>query len=325
MLTSDRLPRIAVFSNPLSGGNRKGLGAVREILAQHPRAIHREVRTPAEVATALADLAGTKLDVLAINGGDGTIQAVLTALFHNGPLERLPLLAVLRSGTDSVIARDVGLPKSGEKALRRLLNWGCTEERAPAIQRRSILRVQASPDLEPRYGMIFGAAAIYQGIQFCRRRIHTLGLRGELAPGLTLARFLLALARRTGDYVTPVPITISLDQHCLGEQEFLVVLISTLERYFLGLRPYWGTENGPLRFTAVTARHRHLLRALPSLLRGHGSRYGTPEHGYFSHNLHEVRLVYTSGFTLDGELYASDSRLGPVVVREGGRVSFLRL
>jgi diacylglycerol kinase (ATP) len=320
-----RMLHVGVLSNPLSGGNRKGLNAVRGILAGHSHATHCEVQTPSEVVSALADFARKEVDVIAVNGGDGTMQAVHTALFHHQPFETLPFLALLRAGTDSIIARDVGLRGSRERALRMLLNWARSGKGGDVIQQRPILRVQMQPDGEPRYGMIFGAAVAYQGIQFCRRRIHRLGLHGELAPGLTLARFLMAIARRDRRFVKGVPLSIGLNQKPAFQKDFLLVLICTLERLFLGLRPYWGIEDGPLRFTAVSAKPRCLLRALPLLARGRKSRHGTPENGYFSHNVHVVRLSLNSGFTLDGELYLPDPGPVSLLVQYGGQASFLRL
>jgi hypothetical protein len=316
---------VGVLSNPLSGGNRKGLADVRAVLAGQSRAIHREVQTPPDVVTALADFARQEVDVITVNGGDGTIQAVLTALFYRRPFETLPLLAILRAGTDSVTARDVGLKGSRERALRMLFTWASTREGGATILDRSILRVEGAVKQEPLYGMIFGAAGIYQGIQFTHRNVYTLGVRGSLAPTLTLARFFWELARGNSDYVAPVPITIALDRHPKEQLDCMLILVSTLERLFLKLRPFWGTESAPLRYTAISARPRHLFRALPSLLRGRKGRHGTTENGYFSHNVHEVRLTFDSGFTLDGELYLPDTRLGPVVVKDGGRASFLRL
>jgi hypothetical protein len=109
------------------------------------------------------------------------------------------------------------------------------------------------------------------------------------------------------------------------EREFLLILVSTLERLFLGIRPYWGTEIAPLYYTAVTARPRHLLKTVLSLLRGKKSRFGTPEHGYHSHKVRETSLAFRGDFTLDGELYTLDSRTKAITVTEGGRASFLKL
>jgi hypothetical protein len=173
--------------------------------------------------------------------------------------------------------------------------------------------------------MSFGAAAVYQGILFCRRNIHTLGFHGDIAPGLTLVRFLLTAACDKGRLMAPVPMLIGLDGRPPEQLNCLVVFTSTLERLFLGLRPYWGTESGPLHFTAVNSNPAHLLRALPSLLRGRRGRYGNKENGYMSHNVREVRLTFHDGYTLDGELYRPDPQRGPIQVRHGGQATFLRL
>jgi len=317
--------RLGVLSNPFSGGNRRGLAPVRQILARYPGTYHREVKTSPDVASALATFAQREVEIVGINGGDGTIQAVLTALFHRRPFEQPPLLAIVRSGTDSAIARDVGLTGARDQAVQKLSRWAGTGDGQGVILRRHVLRIQAPPKAEPMYGMSFGAAAIYRGILFCRRRVHTLGFHGDVAPGLTILRVLLALASGKGDLVTPVPMTISLDRTPPLRLDCLAVVISTLERLSAGLRPYWGKERGPLHFTAVSARPRKMLLALPSLLRGRQGRHGTPENGYYSHNVREARLAFEGGFTLDGELFQSDPRCGPVVIQDGGQASFLRL
>jgi hypothetical protein len=173
--------------------------------------------------------------------------------------------------------------------------------------------------------MFFGAAGIGQGIQFCLDRVHAKGMSGQLAAGLTLGRFLLAAARRDKSILSPVLATVGLDSEPSEQREYLLILISTLERLFLGLRPYWGAETAPLYYTALGSRPRHLLWALPSLLRGRKGRFGTPEHGYFSRKVREARLTLTGGFTLDGELYPLDKQVTRITITEGGNASFLKL
>ena len=323
--TAGEALRVGVLNNPLSGGNRKGLGQIKEILAAHPQVLHREVQTPADVTSALDDFSRQEVNIIVINGGDGTIQAALTVLYHYRPFETLPLLAVLKAGTTSMTAGDVGLKGSGEQALGKILEWARSGDGDFVILQRPVLRVQVAPGQEPVYGMFLGAAGIYQGIQFFNNRLNRRGFRGEWAPGLTIALFLLAVALKGSDYVVPVPMITELDQSPPEQRKWLLVMISALERLFLGLRPYWGREQGPLHYTAVGAGPQHLLRALPGLLLGRECPYSTPENGYFSHNVQQVRLTLNSGFTVDGELYKPDASLGPVVVQNGGQASFLRM
>ena len=317
--------RPGVLNNPLSGANRKGLGDVRKVLLTYPQISHCDVETPGDVASALADFASREINLVVINGGDGTIQAALTVMHHRSPFERLPLLAVLRAGTTSMTARDVGLKGSRAAGLRRLLQWVCDGHGKPVLLQRPVLRVQVAPEADPVFGMFLGTASIYQGIQFCNNRLNRPGFRGEWAPGLTIALFLLAVAFRGDTYVAPVPITVAVDENPPEARNCFLLMVSALDRLFLGLRPYWGKENGPLHYTAVDSRPQHLVRALPALLRGRTNRYGTVENGYISCNVQRVQLTLNAGFTVDGELFEAKAQVGPVVVQNGGTVSFLRV
>jgi hypothetical protein len=321
----DKPLRVGVLHNPLSGANRRGLKKVREVLASYPEVAEHEVQTPADVAAALADFAQREVNLVAINGGDGTIQAALTVLYHQSPFERLPLLAALRAGTTSMTAGDVGLKGSAVQGLRKLLTWACDGKGEVVCLQRPVLRVQVAPEKEPLFGMFLGTASIYQGIQFCNNKLNRPGLRGEWAPGLTIALFLLAVAVKGGIYVAPVPINVSLDDNPPEQRDWFLLMVSGLERLFLGLRPYWGKEDGPFHFTAIDSRPQYLLRVLPALIRGRTNRYGTPKNGYVSRNVERVRLSLNSGFTLDGELFEAKARHGPVLVENGGQVSFLQL
>ena len=322
-----RAVRIGMLNNPLSGGNRKGLQKIQKAAATvRPEVLQREVQTPADVSETLADFARQEVNIVVVNGGDGTVQAALTAIFHQRFFETKPALAVLPSaGTTSMIAGDIGLKGSRMSALQKLFSWARTNnDRATMIQ-RPVLKVQVPSLKTPIYGMFFGAAVIYQATHFCLQKVHTRGVRGEIGAGVALARFLWAVLLKDRKVVPPVPITIGLNQNVPQKQKYLLVLITTLQRLFLGLRPFWGSQIKPLHYTAVDAHPRHFLQALPSAMRGHQSRHLTPMNGYVSHNIDEARLTLDSGFNLDGELYNPDSKLGPVVVGYGGQASFLQL
>ncbi|MBW1981303.1 MAG: acylglycerol kinase family protein [Deltaproteobacteria bacterium] len=317
--------RVGVLSNPLSGGNSGGLEKVQRILAECPHAVHRTAHSPVGIAAALAELSREQVDMVAINGGDGTIQAVLTALFNQQLFDHFPLLAVLRAGTDSIIARDVGLRGSRDRALKVLLNWANTRAGHAELIQRTVMRLDGTGKRSPLYGFIFGAASIYQGILFCHRQVYRLGLHGEIAPSLTLVRFLLALASRGRNYLAAEPMRLRLDRGPATEQDYVFLLVTTLERLFLGMRPFWGEEKAPLHYTAVASQYRHLASALPAIIRGRKGRYGRADCGYFSHNVHEIELCFAGGFTVDGELYQPACSRRSIVIKEGGQVFFLQL
>lgn len=321
------LARIGMLNNPLSGGNRKGLHKICKTAASMlPEVLQREVQTPADVAASLAEFARREVNIIIVNGGDGTVQAALTTIFNKKIFEIPPVLAVLPSaGTTSMIAGDVGLKGFRLGALQRLCHWSRASNSTEYIIQRPVLRVQVPSEKEPVYGMFFGTAGIYQASLFCNQKIHARGVRGEKAAGAALVRFLLAVLLKDHKVISSVPIATRLNQEPAEQQKYLLLFVTSLQRLFLGLRPYWGSEPKPLHYTAITDRPRNFLPAVPSLMRGRPGRLVRPANGYISRNIDQIQLTLSSGFNLDGELYCTDSAAGPVTVSHGGQASFLKL
>src|SRR6476646_8165915 len=91
-------PRIALLSNPKSTGNIAQLPRIRAYCAEHPDIFHYEVEHVDQIGEAMKSIARIRPRVLAINGGDGTVQAALTEItngqhFGDAP----PPVAVLPS------------------------------------------------------------------------------------------------------------------------------------------------------------------------------------------------------------------------------------
>jgi diacylglycerol kinase (ATP) len=314
-----------VLSNPLSGGNRKGLRPIKEILSSYPQTLHCEVHTLADVLSAMADFARREVNLVIVNGGDGTVHGALTALFSTRSFGTPPLIAVLRAGTTSMIGGDVGLAGSPRHGLRKLLHWVAKREGHPEILSRHVMSV-SGPTLEnPLCGTFLGAGSIYEGIRFFHRRVNTPGIRGELGPAVTLMVFLLSLLRRQSKLLSTVSVEASLDGQPPEEKTWLMLLVTTLERLFLGMRPFWGNGEGGIHFTAITEHPLCFWRSLPYLLRGRKGPHVNPDNGFFSQKISEGRLSLAGGFTLDGELYHLGEATTDLRVGVAGQVTFLRV
>jgi len=317
--------RSGVINNPLSFRNRRSrtLAAVRDVLVAHARIPHYEVNRPEDIAAATRELLAAGSELIVVNGGDGTVQAVLTALF-SADVEGLPLLAVLPSGTTNMVAADVGGTKRPLWALEQLLAGVDSGRLRGSVVERPVMRAEIAPDAPPIFSLFFGTGAIYHGIRFCRHYVATVGLRGEIGPGVALAVFLGKIALGQGGAMFP-PLHISgrLDDRPVQTGAYLGALVSTVSRQFLGLRPFWGREPAPLKFSAVSYSPQHVWRAAPAIMRGKPNRWVRPEYGYTSHNAHQVELQLDCGFTLDGELFMPTPG-APVVLRSGYTACFLR-
>jgi len=311
--------KVGVLTNPRSGGNKGGGGGVHKLLHHWPDVMHREAFDPQGVSAALSDFSRDGVKLIVVNGGDGTVQAALTILGNKKIFDQPPLLSLLCAGTTSMLPRDVGVAGNPATALQRILQWSKSTNQDLGIQSRSILRVQR--DADDLFGMFFGAGAICEGIRLFHSKDNPMGRRGQLMPMLTMARLLLAILFNNQDKITPFLNNTSLNGRQPEKRADLLVLVSTLDRLFLGMRPYWGTEEGPLRYTAVGTNPKKLLRILLSLFGSGNNRHAIPANGYSSHNVMEVRLDMEGAFTLDGELYAAGE--GTVTVSSAGKALFL--
>lgn len=316
--------RIGVIFNPGSGANLKSPDAMRRVLDAHPDIPYCNVSDPDSVARALDELAAHDVNIVAISGGDGTVHAVISTLLNRNPFPQLPLLAILHSGTTNMTAGDIGYRGRPHRALKCLIRRATGDAEGLHILRRHIICVNPGAGRAPLYGMFFGAAAICQGIEYCRGKVHRVGLRGEIGPGVAMLRFALAMARGERDIVSPVTVGVSMDGSPVLTSECEIFHVTTLKRLFLGLRPFWGKEDAPLHFSCVRAHPRHWVRALPGLLRGKINRFMTPENGYISHNVRRLELRFDGDFTVDGEIFATAPDT-PLVLTDGGTLDFVRL
>jgi diacylglycerol kinase family enzyme len=325
-LSAQSRRRIGLISNPHSGRNRQQLRHVERIVAGCSQVTHYRTETAQDIAGALADMASKSIDVVAINGGDGTTAEVFTRLLQQSPFEHLPAVALLPGGTTNMNAGDVGLRGNLIKSVKHLCQWAESRHSDGRLIARPVLRVEPGLAQSAVYGMFFGTGAIIQGIEYCHASIHSKGLRDGIGPGLAMARTVWGLMRRDPRFTRPVCASLRLnDAPATPREDILLLLVSSLERLFLGMRPYWGSESGPLHVSLIRDRPQRFLRTFPNLLRGRPGRFATVEAGYRSHNAERIGLVMDGTFTLDGEMYQVSSADGPVLISNGGDIRFLRL
>jgi len=102
-------PTIGLITNPHSRRNRAHLASVEAIVANHPHIHHQVTQDGGDIPRALQDFAQQGVDVLAINGGDGTTSRVFTELFSDNPFTGYPSVILLPGGTTNMNVGDVGL------------------------------------------------------------------------------------------------------------------------------------------------------------------------------------------------------------------------
>lgn len=319
--------RIGVISNTRSRRNRRGMTAVRAVLANHPGTLHAELDRIGDVGGVLEEFARREVDLVVVNGGDGSVQATLTALFNDGAFERPPLLAVVPAGGANLIARDVGLKGSAQHALARVLARAPGGDGTTRLV-RSVLSVTHDPGRRPVHGMFFGAAAFYWGTAFAHEALYPRGIGEPLAAAVSLSWWIV---RSMGARLRPnpsdprlhgEPMTIAADGEPGAERRYLLVIATTLRRLMFGLTPFWGGGDGRIRYTTIASPARRPVSALLPVLRGR-PRPWLAESGYRSGAADRLALAMAEPMVVDGEILAPAPG-APVVLESDRRAAFLR-
>ncbi|GGM01541.1 diacylglycerol/lipid kinase family protein [Pseudomonas asuensis] len=293
--------------NPLSGRVRRRLQPLRALIATLPGAMLHEASAPADIVHVLLQWQESPPELVVVIGGDGTLQAVLTALLQAQPVITLPALVIVAGGTTNMSAADLGTRAKPEVVLKALNAWLNGNGAPPRQQERAVLKVDGDRVNGSQYGMFFGTGAILSGVRYFHQHVRPTGVRGALGPALAFVRMLFSLLRNKPHPLLPAtPASLRTDTDSWSSS-WLLVLASTLDNLLIGCRPYWGTESAPMHFTAVEHQPRRLMRVLPFLLCGRGRSVAHERDGYISRNLNRLSLEGSSHFLLDGEQFEADS------------------
>lgn len=293
---------IGLISNPGSGHNRNQFQHIEQRIARSSAIHHVVTRSAEDVLPALQTLAGKKIAVLAINGGDGTASSVLGCLIESNLFDPLPTIALLPGGTANMNAGDIGVSGKLNKAVERFCRW-CDSQRNTQgkIAKRALLRVEHDENA-PRYGMFLGAGAIIHGTEYAHENIHSRGLRDDLSLALGTLRTVWGVVRNDPAFNRHVQINIRLDQGAVANYDTLILVVSTLHRLAFGMRPFWSHDPGAIRLTVFEQGCSKFARTFLSIIRGKPSKNAIPASGYRSHNAHNFTLTMQGKLNLDGEI-----------------------
>jgi hypothetical protein len=319
------MSKIGLISNPGSQRNRRGLQEIQQALAGNSDVVHVATEACGELDEVLADFARRGVDLLLINGGDGTVQAVLTRLLEKPAFATPPYLAILPRGTANTTAADVGLRGKTAAALSHLIAANRHGGIADHVVERPVLRIENLAGDAPQRGMMFGGGAIPDAIELWNREVYGRGLKGGFGMGVTLGAILLgsALGRRSNGVLRPHDIGVTLDGGSESRTDRLLVLATTLHRLILGSRPFWNYDRQPIRYTSIAYPPEHLLRAAPKVLYGWG-RGTLPPETYDSKGARRIELRLDAPVTVDGETFQPLPGR-PVVITAADHARFVRL
>ncbi len=322
-------PRIALLSNPRSTGNLAQLPRIRAYCADHPDVFHYEVEHAHQIGEAMRTIAQVRPTVLAINGGDGTVQAALTELYNGGHFgDNPPPVAVLPSGKTNLIALDLGARGDPVQTLERLIELAQSDLAPYTVARELIALRHGVPGLDdkPVIGMFLGGAGLADIMLYCRDKIYPLGLPNGLAHALTgLAVFVKLLIPTKSRHLPPDPEPLAFsvrDQKQATSGRFSLMAVTTLEKLLLS-GELGGERRGALKLIAVEQKLGSVLRAFYAALAGTLGR--SHVRGVHFEETDEITIHGDSSrMILDGETFSAETGR-PIRLSPAHPLSFVKL
>ena len=324
-------PRVALLSNPKSTGNLAQLPRIREYCSDHPDVFHYEVEHAHQIGEAMKVIARVRPKVLAINGGDGTVQAVLTELHNGGHFgDDQPPVAVLPSGKTNLIAIDLGARGDPIAALERLIELARTDLKPYTVNRELIALRHGSQEHgaedRPVIGMFLGGAGLAETMLYCRDKIYPLGLPNGLAHVITaIAAIMKMVLRMKASFLPsdsqPLSVSLSHDGARLTGR-FSLLAVTTLEKLLLST-DLGSRREGSLRLLAIEEHPTSVVRAVAARIAGRLGR--SRVRGVHFEEANEITIEgESSDVILDGETFRAEAGR-PIRLRTAQPLSFVKL
>lgn len=292
------IPKIAMITNPHSGYNkRKGTASIRS-LAEASNITYHEPSSLNELEPLLRALSAEHIDILIVNGGDGTFDSIITLIRNHAIFKKEPAFMLLHGGTTNMTHQTVGTPGNPEKALRKIIH--AVKHGRLSYHSQHPLKIHWE-DSATHYGFFFGAIAIPRLICHTREVMHSKGLTGGVGEAITFINIIIRLLCNRASH-TPLlaPVTTKLtDSNGQCSEKTCIFLISTtLPTLLLGISPF--SRKGHMSILSLEQPYQRLWKNLWALLRGKKS---LNQKGLYSDTDTSLSCVMESDWTIDGELF----------------------
>ena len=310
------MPRVGVIYNPRSHRN-KG-----QDLASDP-APHVYIVQPGardQLPDALKELHDWGMDLLVINGGDGTVRDALSA-GHAVFGDKWPAVAVLPKGKTNALTVDLDGPQgwSLQGAIDAFRN-------GRRIMRRPLMIYPAGKPDQAMLGFILGAGAYTLGIR-AGQDAHRMGAFNGLAVAVTTAWGVLSafIGSRKNPWRRGVQMELLLgdDRTPLAHSgkgdvaRRQLLLASTLHRFPAGIKPFGSLQDG-LKMAVMDPVERRTSALIPAVVMG-WQPSNLAQRGFHQVATSRFELTLDDEFILDGEAYPA----GSYIVEPGPNIEFV--
>lgn len=315
------MPGIGVITNPKSRVNKRDPSKMRQLgYLLGSQGSPYATRSLDDLYRAAEEFKKAEIDILGINGGDGTIHVTLTAFAQVYGTTPLPKIAILPGGTLNTIAAGIGLRGKPQDVLYEVIERYHQNEELRFVERNALKIVERNAlTVSDKYGFIFGNGLVANFLE----AYYATGKPSPITGAKVLARavwgaifrtaFTKRVFRRWEGQVT-------VDGEAWAQTDFATVTAATVTEIGLGFKPFYRALEKPDHFAllGLHASPLAICRELPRVHRGQPIRRDKG----ISQVARKVTLSSEEPFTyiIDGDTYSGAREL---VLETGPRLKLL--
>jgi diacylglycerol kinase family enzyme len=306
-----KMNEICIIFNPSAGRNKlfseKRVKKLEKIVGEH--GFLRITNTKEELCAVAKECYEKKIKVLAISGGDGTTNCVLsqfTKIYQDQPL---PFIALLKGGTMNLLEASLKMRGTPESRLKKLIRFIQKGIDVPIVN-HTLLKVN------DKMGFIFGNGAV-------ANFMHVYYKGGDAGFIKALKLCIKACwesiygSKFLQDLFAPIKATVQVGERNLPETSFVALLAATEKECGLGFKPFYRAreEQGKMHFLAVNVNPWELMWDLPRIRVG--KKMTSPSVYDIVTDKVTIQTDDHYYYTVDGEMLNSSKKIelsgGPVV------------
>ncbi len=313
------MPGIGIITNPHSRRNKRYPERMRRLGYMLGRHDTYELTNRIEDIEAVArEFKANDIDILALNGGDGTNHVTLSQFIEVYGDDPLPKIALLRGGTMNTVSNALGIRGKPSTLLANLVEKYYTG-RPFETSMRDILKV--TDDERSRYGFIFGNGLVANFLEL----YYDTDDPSPATAAVLLTKAIATLPVGGGELIEsiirPFRASIEMPHETWPERDYSAVIASTVDQIGLGFRPFIRCQEkeGTFHLLGVTSGAFGVTTSFPRI------RLGLPLNEDKFPSEVAPRAIFRSpdpiSYTIDGDMHIADS--GEVTLECGPRLEII--
>lgn len=226
------MPGIGLIINPKSKQNKKNPARIKKIEEVfNNQGIYRLTHDMEGLREAAKEFKKEKIDILCINGGDGTNHMTLSAFMQEYEEKDFPLVALITGGTMNTYATSIGIKDNAFKMLKKVIYNYNNKIPFKTIE-------QPLMKINDRYGVLFGTGVIDRWM----REYYKEGADGAKTAIKLILRGIYSTIMGTEEakyYFKFEKIKLTVDGVTSKIEEFSTIAAGTIREMGLGFTPFY--------------------------------------------------------------------------------------